>query len=104
MDGIALPSAEFGHDSAVAGQTNSLLREELFVMSHEDEKAAVEMFMRILKTSEAEALAILAEGHTSLEEIAYVPLDELFEITGIEKARVAEIRDLARECLRASSE
>ena len=87
----------------VAGQTNSLLREEIFVMSHDDEKPAVEMFMRILKTSEAEAAAIVAEGHISVEEVAYVPLDELFEIAGVEKARIAEIRGLAREYLRASS-
>jgi len=87
----------------VAGQTNSLLREEIFVMSHDDEKQAVEMFMRILKTSEAEAAAIVAEGHISVEEVAYVPLDELFEIAGVEKARIAEIRGLAREYLRASS-
>jgi N utilization substance protein A len=72
-------------------------------MSHDDEKQAVEMFMRILKTSEAEALAIVTEGHISVEEVAYVPLDELFEIAGVEKARIAEIRGLAREHLQANS-
>lgn len=65
-------------------------------MNQDDNRAAVEMFMRILGASETEALAVVAAGHTSLEEVAYVPLDEFNGIRGIERERLAALRELAR--------
>jgi len=68
---------------------------------NEDEKmAAVAMFVRALGTSQREALAILAAGHSSIEEIAYVPLEELYEVAGMEKARILALREQARQHLR----
>lgn len=39
-------------------------------MSQDQDRAAAKMFMRILGASEEEAFAVVAAGHTSLEEVA----------------------------------
>ena len=42
---------------------------------------------------------LVLEGFTSLEEIAYVPMDELLEIEGFDEDVAKELRDRARDAL-----
>jgi len=69
-------------------------------MNEDEKRATVAMFVSTLGTSEREALAILAAGHSSIEEVAYVPLEELYEVAGVEKARILALREQARQHLR----
>lgn len=68
-------------------------------MNQDENRAAAAMFVRILGASETEALAVVAAGHTSLEEVAYVPLEEFNEVEGIETERIAALRERARQHL-----
>ena len=68
-------------------------------MDEDDKRAAVEMFVRTLGTSESEARAILDGGHSSIEEVAYVPLEELYEVASVDKARILALREQARQHL-----
>ncbi|MEO8390983.1 MAG: hypothetical protein ABI893_04595 [Polaromonas sp.] len=61
--------------------------------------AAVVLFVGVLTLSKAEAAALADEGHTTIEKIAYVPLSELFQVNGITRERILEIRKKAEKCL-----
>jgi hypothetical protein len=66
--------------------------------------AAVALFMSVLDVSRAEATSLADEGHTSLEEIAFVPLDELLHANRIDRSRLLEVRARARKCLAAGGQ
>jgi hypothetical protein len=72
-------------------------------MNEDDRKATVQMFVSILGATEREASAVVAAGHTSIEEVAYVPLEELHEVQGIEKVRINAFRERALKHLRLAS-
>jgi N utilization substance protein A len=59
----------------------------------------VESFMTDLNVEEDVASLLAEEGFTSLEEIAYVPVQELMEIEGFDEEIVNELRQRARDGL-----
>ncbi len=80
---------------------------ELNVMNEEDaarksdEEAVkyVQRFMADLDVDEEVATILVQEGFTSLEEIAYVPFDEMLQIEEFDDAIVNELRDRANDLL-----
>lgn len=104
-------------DSAVAqaigrgGQNIRLAQEltgwELNVMTveaaeekHEAEAEAVlNVFINALEVDEELAGVLVDEGFSSLEEVAYVPLDEMLEIEGFDEDIVASLRQRAKDAL-----
>ena len=56
-------------------------------------------FMEQLDVDEDVAVVLLEEGFTTLEEIAYVPLDEMLAIEGFDQDIVEELRSRARNVL-----
>ena len=66
-----------------------------------DEDAAVALFVGVLNLSRVEATAIATFGLTSLEELAYVPEDELLQLKGLSAAQIIAIRERAQKCLLA---
>ena len=52
-----------------------------------------------LDVDEEIADILIAEGFTSLEEVAYVPINEMLDIEGFNEALVNELRDRARNAL-----
>jgi N utilization substance protein A len=56
-------------------------------------------FMEQLDVDEDVAIVLLEEGFTSLEEIAYVPIDEMVAIEGFDVDIVEELRARARNTL-----
>ncbi|HBX40620.1 MAG TPA: transcription termination/antitermination protein NusA, partial [Marinobacter adhaerens] len=56
-------------------------------------------FMNKLDVDEDVAELLVSEGFTSLEEIAYVPMDELLSIDGFDEDIAKELRDRARDAL-----
>ena len=66
----------------------------------EAESAAIRvLFMEKLDVDEEVANILIAEGFSTLEEVAYVPLHEMLEIEAFDEATVQELRDRARNVL-----
>ena len=65
----------------------------------EPDRSTVEMFMRALGTNEQVAIALVAAGLTIIEEVAYIPLQELLEVEGVEKKLLLSLRERARSHL-----
>lgn len=59
----------------------------------------ITIFMEKLDVDEDVAELLVAEGFTSLEEVAYVPMDELLNIDGFDEDIAKELRDRARDAL-----
>ncbi|TFH75962.1 transcription termination/antitermination protein NusA [Gammaproteobacteria bacterium LSUCC0112] len=59
----------------------------------------ISIFMEALDVDEDVAELLVAEGFTSLEEVAYVPIDELLSIDGFDEDIAKELRDRARDAL-----
>ena len=57
------------------------------------------LFMEKLDVDEEIADILIAEGFTSLEEVAYVPLQEMLEIESFDEDTVNELRTRAKDAL-----
>ena len=57
------------------------------------------LFMEKLDVDEEVADLLIAEGFTSLEQVAYVPLEEMLEIESFDEDTVNELRARARDAL-----
>jgi len=57
------------------------------------------MFMEKLDVDEEVADILVQEGFNTLEEVAYVPLEEMLEIESFDEATVNELRSRARNSL-----
>ena len=67
---------------------------------HEAEDAAMkQLFMDALDVDQDVADVLASEGFTTLEEIAYVPLEEMLQISYFDAETVNELRSRAREAL-----
>ena len=62
-------------------------------------QAVQKMFMEQLDVDEDVAAVLVQAGFTSVEEIAYVPLQEMLEIEEFEEEIVEELRNRARDAL-----
>jgi len=59
------------------------------------------LFVGVLNLSRFEATAIAALGLATLEELAYVPEEELLQVKELSAAQIMAIREKARKCLLA---
>jgi N utilization substance protein A len=57
------------------------------------------LFMERLDVDEEVADILIAEGFTSLEEVAYVPMNEMLEIEAFDEDTVNELRSRSRNAL-----
>ena len=65
----------------------------------EETTATRSLFMEKLDVDEEIADILIAEGFTSLEEVAYVPLQEMLEIEAFDEDTVNELRARAKDAL-----
>ncbi len=65
----------------------------------EETGESMEMFMEALDVEEDLAGLLVDEGFTSLEEIAYVPIEEMLSIEGFDQEIVEELRARAKDAL-----
>ena len=63
---------------------------------NDPDRAVVEMFMRSLDVDERVATALLEAGLTTIEEVAYIPPQELLEIAEITQTLLLSLRERAR--------
>jgi N utilization substance protein A len=59
----------------------------------------VELFMTALDVDEDTAAVLVEEGFASLEEVAYVPLEEMLDIEGFDEDIANELRSRAKDAL-----
>lgn len=65
----------------------------------EEAGAFIEVFMRDLEVDEDVAGVLVDEGFTSIEEVAYVPKEEMLSIDGFDEEIVDELRRRAKDAL-----
>ena len=68
-----------------------------------EQKALVENFMKLLDIDEDVATILAQEGFNSLEEIAYVPKQEILDIEEFDEELVDELRNRAQDTLLTSA-
>lgn len=103
-DNLALAIGTGGRNvrlaSELTGWQINLMSAEESEKKQEDERAAIrEVFMERLDVDAEVADILIDEGFTSLEEIAYVPLEEMLEIEAFDEETVNELRERARNAL-----
>jgi transcription termination/antitermination protein NusA len=86
--------------SDLSGWVLNIMTEEESEKKNEAEFANVKtVFMERLDVDEEVAGILIQEGFTTLEEVAYVPLNEMLEIESFDEATVNELRSRARNAL-----
>jgi len=80
-------------------QLNIVTVEEAAQKSAEESESIRQVFMEKLDLDEEVADVLIAEGFSTLEEVAYVPVAEMLEIEGFDEDIVNELRERARNVL-----
>ena len=63
-------------------------------------ETTVKTFMDKLDVDEEVAVILIEEGFSTLEEVAYVPMEEMLNIEGFDEAIVEELRQRAKDALK----
>lgn len=86
--------------SALTGWAINVMSEEEAAAKQQQEASTfIEMFMEKLDVDEEVSEVLVQEGFTSLEEIAYVPLEEILAIDGFDEEIANELRNRAKDAL-----
>ncbi len=101
---LAMAIGKSGQNIRLASQLTGW---ELNVMTVEDMKAkheaendkVITLFTEKLDLDDDFATMLVEEGFSTLEEIAYVPVDELLQIDGLDEDTVEELRERAQAAL-----
>jgi len=86
--------------SELTGWTINLMNEEESEKKQQEESAGIRsIFIEKLDVDEEVADILIQEGFSSLEEVAYVPINEMMEIESFDENTVNELRSRARNAL-----
>jgi N utilization substance protein A len=86
--------------SELTGWTINLMTEEESNKKQAEESTRLrELFMQRLDVDEEVANILIQEGFSTLEEVAYVPINEMLEIEAFDENTVNELRSRARNAL-----
>ena len=86
--------------SELTGWAINLMTEEESAKKHQEESAGIRnIFVEKLDVDEEVADILIQEGFSSLEEVAYVPINEMMEIEAFDENTVNELRSRARNAL-----
>jgi len=78
---------------------NIMTADESAQKQADETESARKLFMEKLDVDEEIADILIAEGFNSLEEVAYVPLQEMLEIESFDEDTVNELRNRAKDAL-----
>jgi N utilization substance protein A len=78
---------------------NIMTKEEAEARQNEESNRIINEFIDALSVDEDVAVVLVEEGFTTLEEIAYVPIDEMTAIEGFDEEIVLELRNRAKDAL-----
>jgi N utilization substance protein A len=103
-DNLALAIGTGGRNVRLASdltgwQINIMTREESQRKSEQERTGIRALFMERLDVDQEVADILIEEGFNTLEEIAYVPINEMLEISAFDEDTVNELRDRARNVL-----
>ncbi|UWQ79259.1 transcription termination factor NusA [Leisingera sp. S132] len=105
---LSLAIGRRGQNVRLASQLTNL---DIDIMTEEEEsarrqkefEARTKLFMETLDLDEFFAQLLVSEGFTNLEEVAYVELDELLVIDGVDEGTAEELQARARDFLEAQA-
>ncbi|WP_420004577.1 transcription termination factor NusA [Arenibacterium sp. LLYu02] len=105
---LSLAIGRRGQNVRLASQLTNL---DIDIMTEEEEsarrqkefEARTALFMETLDLDEFFAQLLVSEGFTNLEEVAYVELDELLVIDGVDDSTAEELQARARDYLEAQA-
>ncbi len=80
-------------------ELNIMTEEEAEEKQQSEAGEIIERFMAQLDVDEDVAVVLIEEGFTTLEEIAYVPIEEMIAIEGFDEDIVEELRNRAKNAL-----
>ena len=103
-DQLSLAIGRRGQNVRLASQLTGL---DIDIMTEEEESqrrqaefaARTKLFMEMLDLDELFAQLLVSEGFTSLEEVAYVEIDELLVIDGVDEDTAKELQARARDLI-----
>lgn len=103
-DQLALAIGKGGQNVRLASELtgwrlNIMSEEQAEKKQQEDSHALVASFMDQLDLDEEFSAVLVAEGFSTVEEVAYVPINELLEIEGFDEEIVEELRSRAQDAL-----
>ena len=78
---------------------NIMTEEEALAKQEEEANKFIKEFMEILAVDEDVAVVLVEEGFSTLEEVAYVPIEEMKAIEGFDEEIVEELRNRAKDAL-----
>ena len=78
---------------------NVITEKESQEREEQENQRLLALFQQQLEASEDVAIALIEAGFTSLEEIAYIPIQELLALEGLEKEQVEKLREKAKDAL-----
>jgi len=86
--------------SELTGWTLNVMSIEALQEKHEKETTEIlTLFMETLDVDEDIATILVEEGFTTLEEVAYIPVEELLDIEGFDEEIVEALRSRAKQAL-----
>ena len=86
--------------SELTGWRINIMSAEESAVKHEQESESVrKLFIEKLDVDAEVADILIAEGFTSLEEVAYVPMQEMLEVEAFDEDTVNELRTRAKDAL-----
>ncbi len=80
-------------------ELNVMTVDDLQAKHQAEAHAAIDMFTKYLDIDEDFATALVEEGFSTLEELAYVPVNELLDIDGLDEDMVEALRERAKNAL-----
>ncbi|WCN12372.1 transcription termination/antitermination protein NusA [Marinomonas mediterranea] len=78
---------------------NVMTSEEAQSKQQEESQKLIDVFVNSLDIDDDLALQLVDEGFETLEEVAYVPMEEMLDIDGFDEDLVNELRSRAKESL-----
>jgi transcription termination/antitermination protein NusA len=103
-DNLAMAIGRGGQNVRLAGELtgwsiNVMSVEEWQSKQEAESGSFMKMFMSALDVDEDVAGVLVEEGFTTLEEVAYVPLEEMLNIEGFDEDMAEELRARAKDAL-----
>jgi N utilization substance protein A len=80
-------------------QLNVMTQDQVSAKSEAEQLASRQLFVQKLEVDDEIAGILVAEGFSTVEEIAYVPVGELLAVEGFDEDIVEELRARARDAL-----
>ena len=78
---------------------NVMSEEQATEKGEEEAKVYVEQFMKLLDVDEEVAAILVQEGFTAVDEIAYIPVEEMLGIEEFDEDIINELRDRANDAI-----